>query len=267
MKDWIESRKQSLLIALAGIMTYTALGSIGYSNAVTNGQFLSPDGQNNQPPQLVFQQFDPEDQTQAESGCKLSSGFTPEVMHWEKEICRWSEEHQMDPDLIATIMQIESCGNDKAVSATGVAGVFQVTRANMDGLDPLNPEHAMAKGPGKVLKNELKAANGDVRAAMAGYNGGGWARKYIAGQMTRNQFIAKLRTYRLWNTTAKALAKVNEVERYAQWSNIYFESKQGRTDTLNEWLNLRGSRLCSSASYQLGLKDLPSQMSANEASK
>lgn len=187
--------------------------------------------------------------------CKVADTFTKEVKYWEGDICRWSAEHQMDPDLIATIMQIESCGNDQAVSATGVRGLFQVTGANLDGENPFDPNVSMAKGPGKVLRYELNESANNVRAAMAGYNGGAWARQYVAGDINRGQFISKLRTHRLWRTTSKALTKVNEVERYAQWANIYFEAKEGKADTLKIWQELGGQHLCDSAAVQLGLNN------------
>jgi hypothetical protein len=189
------------------------------------------------------------------NACSLSDTFTPEVLHWKSEICDWSEEHDMDPDLIATIMQIESCGHPTAVSSTGVRGLFQVTGANLDGQDPFDPNVSMAKGPGKVLKYELDATNGDIRSALAGYNGGPWARQWINGEITTNQFISRLRNHGSgnWRNIAKARAKVNEVQRYAQWSNIYFEAKNNQTDTLNEWLDLGGARLCASAATKLGI--------------
>ncbi len=183
-------------------------------------------------------------------GCALSQTFTPEVLRWEKQICSWSKIHNLDPNLIATIMQIESCGNNYAVSATGVRGLFQVTGANLDGENPFDPNVSMAKGPGKVLKANLADAGGNIKAAMAGYNGGGKALDYIAGNITRNQFYWFLRNHSsgLWWSSAKALAKINEVERYAQWGNIYFEAKEGRRDTLQIWLDLGGSRMCTAAS-------------------
>jgi hypothetical protein len=181
-------------------------------------------------------------------GCGISDVFTAEVKAWEADICRWSEEHAMDPDLIATIMQIESCGNNNAKSVTGVRGLFQVTGANLDGQDPWDPNVSMAKGPGKVLKNELKAANGDVKAALAGYNGGGKAREYINGQINRTQFYLFLRNHRSghWRTSGKAQAKINEVEWYAEWANIYFEAKNGDKTTIDKWLAKGGHRMCPS---------------------
>ncbi|MBI3361154.1 MAG: hypothetical protein HY023_08590, partial [Chloroflexi bacterium] len=41
----------------------------------------------------------------------LSPLFTPEVRHWEKDIVKWSAAYGIDPNLVATVMQIESCGN------------------------------------------------------------------------------------------------------------------------------------------------------------
>ncbi len=193
------------------------------------------------------------EEVEEEPECKLSDSFTDQVKHWEEDVCRWGEEHDMDPDLIATVMQIESCGNPNAVSATGVRGLFQVTGANLDGQNPFDPNVSMAKGPGKVLKTELKLAHGDVKAAMAGYNGGGKARDYIGGKITRSQFYTYLVNHRsgLWRTRSRALAKVNEVERYAQWADIYFEAKDNRKDTLQIWWDLGGHRLCSSAEIAL----------------
>lgn len=203
------------------------------------------------------------------SACQISDSFTPEIKYWEQDICRWSKEHSMDPDLIATIMQIESCGNPAAISATGVRGMFQVTGANLDGENPFDPNVSMAKGPGKVLKNELKAANGNITAAMAGYNGGAWARQWINGDISTSTFISRLRSHGsgYWRTSAKANAKVNEVKWYAEWANIFYESKKNETATLQKWLDMGGSHLCTKASAQLNLPDSGPVFAGAEAEK
>src|SRR5690606_6122711 len=41
----------------------------------------------------------------------LTPLFTPQVMRWEAHILRWAAEHGLDPNLVATVMQIESCGD------------------------------------------------------------------------------------------------------------------------------------------------------------
>jgi len=181
--------------------------------------------------------------------CDLSETFTKEVLRWKPDICRWSKEHKLEPDLIATIMQIESCGNSKAVSSTGVRGLFQVTGMNLDGQNPFDPNVSMSKGPAKVLKNELRLADGNIKAAFAGYNGGGKAREFVKGKISRNQFYWYLRRHPsgYWRTDAKALAKINEVEWYAYWANIFYEAKSGKRNVLNKWLSMGGSRLCTQA--------------------
>ena len=56
----------------------------------------------------------------------LSPIFTPEVQYWASDIKRWSEVYGLDPDMVATIMQIESCGNPVVASPAGAQGLFQV---------------------------------------------------------------------------------------------------------------------------------------------
>ena len=54
----------------------------------------------------------------------LASLFTPEVQYWKADILRWSEAFNLDPNLVTTIMQIESCGNASARSSAGAMGTF-----------------------------------------------------------------------------------------------------------------------------------------------
>ncbi len=56
----------------------------------------------------------------------LSPIFTPEVQYWGTRILAWSAEFGLDPNLAATVMQIESCGYEHAVSRSGAIGLFQV---------------------------------------------------------------------------------------------------------------------------------------------
>src|SRR3990172_9300095 len=56
----------------------------------------------------------------------ISPVFTPEVQHWSRKIAAWAGAYQLDPNLVATVMQIESCGMPSAVSSAGAQGLFQV---------------------------------------------------------------------------------------------------------------------------------------------
>lgn len=62
----------------------------------------------------------------ASAGCTLRASFTATVRQW----CGWIEthaaEHQMDPNLVAAVMQQESGGNPNAYSASGAVGLLQV---------------------------------------------------------------------------------------------------------------------------------------------
>jgi hypothetical protein len=57
---------------------------------------------------------------------QLASIFTPEVMHWSPLIYAWASAYNVDPNLIATVIQIESCGDPNVVSGSGAQGLFQV---------------------------------------------------------------------------------------------------------------------------------------------
>ncbi|MCX6035574.1 MAG: hypothetical protein NTV38_11465, partial [Chloroflexi bacterium] len=43
----------------------------------------------------------------------LSSVFTPEVQYWTGRIQVWAAAVGLDPNLVATVMQIESCGDPR----------------------------------------------------------------------------------------------------------------------------------------------------------
>ncbi len=46
----------------------------------------------------------------------ISPIFTPEVQHWGGRIQIWASAAGLDPNLAATVMQIESCGDPRALS-------------------------------------------------------------------------------------------------------------------------------------------------------
>ncbi len=47
----------------------------------------------------------------------ISPVFSPQVQHWAPQIVAWSAQYGLDPDIVATIMQIESCGDPQAGSS------------------------------------------------------------------------------------------------------------------------------------------------------
>ena len=87
----------------------------------------------NQPPDIQISTF--------------MSGFSPSVQYWEDEILSWADTYLLDPYLVATVMQIESCGNPQAVSPVGAQGLFQVMPYHFySGEDMLDPETNALRG-------------------------------------------------------------------------------------------------------------------------
>jgi soluble lytic murein transglycosylase-like protein len=156
----------------------------------------------------------------------LSPVFTPEVMAWSREILRWAENSPLDPNLIATVMQIESCGDSRAVSSSGALGLFQVMPFHFTrGEDPFDIETNSRRGL-DYLARSLGLAGGRTDLALAGYNAG-------------HGVIAE--PAETWPT---------ETRRYVDWgSGILAESRLGiaASPTLTMWLAAGGERLCKAA--------------------
>ena len=162
----------------------------------------------------------------------LSPIFRREVLYWADSISSWASASNLDPNLVATIMQIESCGDPGATSSAGAMGLFQVMPFHFHaGDDPYNPETNAARGLDYLVRS-LATANGDARLAMAGYNGG-------IGVIHRSE----------WNWHA-------QTKRYVQYgAPIYYDAISGVTysNALNEWYSNYGISLCNQASQRLGL--------------
>jgi soluble lytic murein transglycosylase-like protein len=162
----------------------------------------------------------------AASDRPLASFFTPQVLEWKPQILRWSEAYGLDPNLTATVMQIESCGNPRAVSPSGAQGLFQVMPNHFaDGEDMQDPETNARRGL-EYLAESLLQSKGDVGRALAGYNGG----HGVIG-LDPSQWSA-------------------ETQRYAYWGGgIFADASGGKADSprLKEWLAAGGSGLCRKA--------------------
>ena len=52
--------------------------------------------------------------------------FTPEIQWWGERLSAGRAQFGLDPNLAATVMQIESCGDPRALSSAGAMGLFQV---------------------------------------------------------------------------------------------------------------------------------------------
>jgi len=163
----------------------------------------------------------------------ISSVFSKEVKHWEPQIMGWAELYSLDPDIIATIMQIESCGDPNAVSSAGAQGLFQVMPFHFEaGEDMQYPDSNAYRGM-KFYNTMLAHTGGDVMLSFAGYNGG---------------YAAANNPYEQWPS---------ETKRYLYWAQgIYEEAKAGAATStrLQEWMNAGGIGLCQQAANRLGIQ-------------
>jgi hypothetical protein len=161
----------------------------------------------------------------------LAPLFTPEVQWWGSRIVRWASQFGLDPNLAATVMQIESCGDPRALSSAGAMGLFQVMPFHFHATDnPFDPDTNAARGL-DYLRRSLEAASGNPDLALAGYNGG-------------------ISVIRRSSSTWAA-----ETQRYMYWgSGIYRDAQAGlsRSGRLDEWRG-RGGGLCARAHERLGL--------------
>jgi len=160
----------------------------------------------------------------------ISSVFTPEVQSWTGRIQVWAAAAGLDPNLVATVMQIESCGDPLALSRAGAMGLFQVMPYHFTASDdPYAPDTNALRGL-DYLKRSLEMASGDPRLALAGYNGG----IGVIG----------------WSESAWPV----QTQRYAYWgSGIYADasSEADVSQRLQEWLATNGISLCSQAHDRL----------------
>jgi soluble lytic murein transglycosylase-like protein len=170
----------------------------------------------------------------AKFSSELSASFTPEIQFWGENIVRWSSAFGLDPNLAATAMQIESCGDPRATSRSGAMGLFQVMPFHFHTTDePYNPETNAARGLA-YLKKSLETANGDARLALAGYNGG-------IGVISRSE----------WTWPA-------ETKRYVQFGwPIYIATQSifASNEAVQDWYVKYGASLCRQASARLGLSE------------
>lgn len=162
----------------------------------------------------------------------LSPIFTREIQFWENDILRWANASFLDPNLVATVMQIESCGDPRALSRSGAMGLFQVMpfhfRLGENGFDI---ETNALRGL-EYLSNSLQTANGNPRLALAGYNGG-------IGVIGIGEWA--------WHA---------ETQRYVRYGEpIYNDARSGLSSSvsLDEWHQSYGAGLCHQAAQRLGL--------------
>ncbi len=197
-----------LVVITLGIVAVVASGGIGSADTSTNPSFgaASP------------------------SPGAIAPFFAAPVQYWSGSIESWAKDWHIDANLIATVMQIESCGDPLANSRAGAKGLFQVMPFHFKaGENPVDVETNAQRGL-EYLNRCLVSAQGDTRQALAGYNGG----ISLIGQDESN-----------WPA---------ETSQYVYWgTGIYQEAVQKARQSvfLKTWLAQGGNRLCQQASQRL----------------
>lgn len=93
-----------------------------------------------------------------------------------------ARKYKVDPKLVAAVAEVESNGNQNAVSSAGAIGVMQLmpdTAASL-GVDPYNKQQNV-EGGAKYLRQMLDTFGGDTKKAVAAYNAGPGAVKDYGG--------------------------------------------------------------------------------------
>lgn len=165
--------------------------------------------------------------TAASQPSAIAPLFTAEIDHWAADIGRWANQYGLDPNLLATVMQIESCGDATVSSHAGAQGLFQVMPFHFDAGEVHTDPDTNALRSANFLNQCLGWANGDVGLALGCYNGG----PSIVNRPFAN-----------WP---------NETQRYYRWgTGIYADAQANLTTspTLENWLGAGGVGLCNRAS-------------------
>lgn len=132
-------------------------------------------------------------------------------LKYAPEIAKYSDQYGVDPALVAAVILQESRFNPAAVSPKGAKGLMQfmpgtaATMAKEIGLksyDLFDPVDSIQLGAAH-LRDLLAKYNGNVDAALAGYNAGtgnadAWIRKGILGNIPfgeTNNYVKKVKNY------------------------------------------------------------------------
>lgn len=170
------------------------------------------------------------DQSITNPNASLSSIFTPEVLYWRDEILAWAQQYQVNPNVIAIVIQIESCGGPTQLSYVGATGLMQVMPFHFDnGENMLNPDTNVERGMSVFYECLTVFADWDLGLALACYNGGPGV------TVTDSAYWAdETRYYYQWAT--------------GLWDDVTHHRKS--SDTLTTWLQAGGANMCQeSAAY------------------
>ena len=181
-----------------------------------------------------------------------SAGITatwipPTVKHWSSAIVSTAKQYNLDPNLVAIIMTMESGGNPTAVSYDGAVGLLQVTPPTAQDIaahylkkpvtryDLYNPTTNIEFGVAYLahLRSLFGAANqgpdwdSTVELIAAGYNGGPGAAENLA--------------------EGNGLDDIQTASYASDVSNMWRERHASDSPTFDRWSERGGNTLVASA--------------------
>lgn len=179
------------------------------------------------------------------SDAPLATFFTDSVKYWSPSISRWAKEGNLNPNLVATVMQIESCGHPYIGSVAGAHGLFQIIPLYHfeDGENQFDPDTNAAAGLSHMNDclrwttdldlDGVPENEPDVGLALVCYNGG------PSLIYDRSRWVEESFNYYTWGT------------------GIWGDASNGSatSETLTGWLNAGGSILCDQAEAAQELLD------------
>jgi soluble lytic murein transglycosylase-like protein len=162
-----------------------------------------------------------------DSSAPLASFYAPEVLAWRSQIREWARTYDVNPNVIAIVIQIESCGDPVAVSSAGALGLMQVMPFHFEnGENMLNPDTNVRRGMFVFYECLTQFADWDLGMALACYNGGP-----SVTQIDYELWAEETRYYYRWAT--------------GLWSDV--SEGNDKSQTLSQWLDAGGQRLCRQA--------------------
>jgi soluble lytic murein transglycosylase-like protein len=111
--------------------------------------------------------------------------FSPEEI--DAAIEKAAARHNVDPNLVRSVIKVESNFNPNAVSRKGAMGLMQLmprTARQLNVKNPFDPQQNVDAGV-RHLKKLLESYGGDIKLSLAAYNAG-------AGAVARSEGIPRI---------------------------------------------------------------------------
>ena len=114
---------------------------------------------------------------EAQAKRHLAPIWPPNILSWETMILEVASIYDIDPDLVAAIVWVESRGNSQSESYAGAVGLMGIMPqekgfTGRPTAEELRVPRTNLRWGSGILTQILKQAGGDLHSALAAYNGG-----------------------------------------------------------------------------------------------